>query len=65
MTDDLQEIVEGEDADHSTIMALAQPVPAQNRNNRVKVYELKQNDWYDRGTGFCHGATINVGEHTN
>lgn len=22
---------------------------------RVKVYELKNNDWYDRGTGFCTG----------
>lgn len=62
MTDHLQEIVEGEDADHSTIMALAPPpAPVPNRNNRVKVYELKQNDWYDRGTGFCHGAMINVG----
>ncbi|WPH03004.1 Hypothetical protein R9X50_00587800 [Acrodontium crateriforme] len=23
---------------------------------RVKVYELKNNDWYDRGTGFCGGT---------
>lgn len=22
---------------------------------RVKVYELKDNDWYDRGTGYCTG----------
>ncbi|KAI9731139.1 MAG: Platinum sensitivity protein [Cirrosporium novae-zelandiae] len=22
---------------------------------RVKVYELKENDWFDRGTGFCKG----------
>ena len=26
---------------------------------RVKVYELKNNDWYDRGTGFCTGQFIN------
>ena len=32
-------------------MALA---PANDRR-RVKVYELKNNDWYDRGTGFCAG----------
>jgi protein phosphatase-4 regulatory subunit 3 len=34
-------------------MALAS-VPSQERK-RVKVYELKNNDWYDRGTGFCSG----------
>jgi hypothetical protein len=27
---------------------------------RVKVYELKNNDWYDRGTGFCSGTLANV-----
>ncbi|KAF2434588.1 DUF625-domain-containing protein [Tothia fuscella] len=27
---------------------------------RVKVYELRSNDWHDRGTGFCTGETINV-----
>lgn len=26
---------------------------------RVKVYELKNNDWYDRGTGFCAGQFVN------
>lgn len=25
---------------------------------RVKVYELKNNDWYDRGTGFCTGHYV-------
>ncbi|KAL3480428.1 component of IIS longevity pathway SMK-1-domain-containing protein [Aspergillus californicus] len=25
---------------------------------RVKVYELKENDWYDRGTGFCTGRIL-------
>ena len=27
---------------------------------RVKVYELKNNDWFDRGTGFCTGRIVNV-----
>jgi protein phosphatase-4 regulatory subunit 3 len=27
---------------------------------RVKVYELKSNDWFDRGTGFCTGTIANV-----
>ncbi|KAF2171724.1 hypothetical protein M409DRAFT_63331 [Zasmidium cellare ATCC 36951] len=35
-------------------MALA---PA-NDKRRVKVYELKNNDWYDRGTGFCVGSIV-------
>lgn len=26
---------------------------------RVKVYELKNNDWFDRGTGFCAGRVLN------
>ncbi|KAF2721662.1 DUF625-domain-containing protein [Polychaeton citri CBS 116435] len=29
---------------------------AANERKRVKVYELRNNDWYDRGTGFCSGA---------
>ncbi|KAK5137856.1 hypothetical protein LTR08_006625 [Meristemomyces frigidus] len=39
-------------------MALAQPSTQQERK-RVKVYELKNNDWYDRGTGFCFGQIVN------
>ncbi|KAL4947836.1 hypothetical protein BDW69DRAFT_189826 [Aspergillus filifer] len=31
--------------------------PPSNRT-RVKVYELKENDWFDRGTGFCTGQII-------
>lgn len=27
---------------------------------RVKVYELRDNDWFDRGTGFCTGQTLGV-----
>lgn len=38
-------------------MALAQPPPMHDRK-RVKVYELKNNDWYDRGTGFCTGTVV-------
>ncbi|KAI0858569.1 DUF625-domain-containing protein [Xylaria cubensis] len=32
----------------------AQPVPHPSTDRRrVKVYELRNNDWFDRGTGFC------------
>jgi len=39
-------------------MALVAP-PANDRK-RVKVYELKNNDWFDRGTGFCRGIVVSV-----
>ena len=39
-------------------MALVAP-PAHDRK-RVKVYELKNNDWFDRGTGFCRGVVLSV-----
>lgn len=39
-------------------MALAVPIP--NDRKRVKVYELRDNDWFDRGTGFCTGQILNV-----
>ncbi|KAJ9137228.1 Component of IIS longevity pathway SMK-1-domain-containing protein [Pleurostoma richardsiae] len=40
---------------------MAQPVPHQATDKkRVKVYELRNNDWYDRGTGFCTAAFIQV-----
>ncbi|KAG8168243.1 hypothetical protein KVR01_003932 [Diaporthe batatas] len=36
---------------------MAQPVPHQTTDRRrVKVYELRDNDWFDRGTGFCTAA---------
>ncbi|KAA6411259.1 MAG: hypothetical protein FRX48_04539 [Lasallia pustulata] len=38
-------------------MALALPPP--NDKKRVKVYELRNNDWFDRGTGFCNGQVVN------
>jgi protein phosphatase-4 regulatory subunit 3 len=33
-----------------------------NDRKRVKVYELKNNDWFDRGTGFCRGVVVNQEE---
>lgn len=27
---------------------------------RVKVYELRNNDWFDRGTGYCTGQLVDV-----
>ncbi|KAI9706843.1 MAG: Platinum sensitivity protein [Bogoriella megaspora] len=33
--------------------------PPTNDRKRVKVYELRNNDWYDRGTGFCIGQMVN------
>jgi hypothetical protein len=43
-----------------------QPQPGLAKDKkRVKVYELRDNDWYDRGTGFCTGQILNVCiEHT-
>lgn len=33
---------------------MAQPVPhQQSEKKRAKVYELRNDDWFDRGTGFC------------
>ena len=40
-------------------MELAVANPPSDRK-RVKVYELRNNDWFDRGTGFCTGQIINV-----
>lgn len=31
-----------------------------NDPKRVKVYELRENDWFDRGTGFCVGQVLEV-----
>ncbi|KAF2836744.1 DUF625-domain-containing protein [Patellaria atrata CBS 101060] len=38
---------------------MALVTPPSNERKRVKVYELKSNDWYDRGTGFCTGIIHN------
>ncbi|KAH6688023.1 component of IIS longevity pathway SMK-1-domain-containing protein [Plectosphaerella plurivora] len=38
---------------------MAQAVPHQPTDKkRVKVYELRSNDWFDRGTGFCTAAFL-------
>lgn len=42
---------------------MAQPVPhPATDKKRVKVYELRNNDWFDRGTGFCSAlfATVRI-----
>lgn len=41
-------------------MALVVPPPRDRK--RVKVYELRNNDWFDRGTGFCMGRVAGVSE---
>ncbi|KAL2175738.1 uncharacterized protein P884DRAFT_301482 [Thermothelomyces heterothallicus CBS 202.75] len=40
-------------------LMMAQQVPHQTPDRRrVKVYELRHNDWFDRGTGFCYACWI-------
>jgi hypothetical protein len=42
-------------------LMMAQQVPHQSTDKkRVKVYELRNNDWFDRGTGFCTAAFMQV-----
>jgi protein phosphatase-4 regulatory subunit 3 len=42
-------------------LMMAQPVPHQATDKkRVKVYELRDNDWFDRGTGFCTATFATV-----
>lgn len=41
-------------------MALVVVPPPPNDKKRVKVYELRNGDWFDRGTGFCTGRVVNV-----
>ncbi len=44
-------------------LMMAQPVPHQTPDKRrVKVYELRHNDWFDRGTGFCYACYVLVEE---
>ena len=43
----------------SAAAAAAAAAAASADRRRVKVYELKNNDWYDRGTGFCSGQCVN------
>ncbi|KAL2864751.1 component of IIS longevity pathway SMK-1-domain-containing protein [Aspergillus lucknowensis] len=37
---------------------MASDVQPPSDRKRVKVYELKENDWFDRGTGFCTGRIL-------
>ncbi|KAF8242662.1 DUF625-domain-containing protein [Wilcoxina mikolae CBS 423.85] len=42
------------------------PLPVPNpptTPRRVKVYELRNNDWFDRGTGYCTGQLVNEEPH--
>lgn len=49
-----------EEAEPEPLM-MAQPVPHQTTDKkRVKVYELRDNDWFDRGTGFCFACFVPV-----
>ncbi|KAI9719629.1 MAG: hypothetical protein M1812_003400 [Candelaria pacifica] len=41
---------------------MALNAPTTSDRKRVKVYELRNNDWFDRGTGFCLGQIINQDE---
>jgi hypothetical protein len=64
--DDTIETAEGEP--QPSIMAQAVPNPPHDRK-RVKVYELRNNDWYDRGTGFaiaavCHTWPLRLLSHS-
>lgn len=48
------------DSEYPLTMA-AQPVPHPSTDRRrVKVYELRNNDWFDRGTGFCTATFTTV-----
>jgi len=37
---------------------MALPLSPLHERKRVKVYELRENDWFDRGTGFCAAQHI-------
>jgi hypothetical protein len=39
---------------------MASDLQPPNDRKRVKVYELRDNDWFDRGTGFCMGQILDV-----
>ncbi|KAK0643557.1 component of IIS longevity pathway SMK-1-domain-containing protein [Cercophora newfieldiana] len=42
---------------------MAQPEPDRTTDKkRVKVYELRNNDWFDRGTGFCTAEFVTIEE---
>ena len=44
-----------------SIMAQAVPNPQPvGERRRVKVYELRNNDWFDRGTGFASASVSHI-----
>jgi len=46
-----------------TASTMAQPEPDRTTDKkRVKVYELRNNDWFDRGTGFCTAEFVTIEE---
>ncbi|CAK7227726.1 Platinum sensitivity protein [Sporothrix curviconia] len=50
---------DGEGQHDTSMMAQAVPHPTQTIDRkRVKVYELRNNDWFDRGTGLCSSTYI-------
>ena len=46
-------------------MDMALHVPPAQEKKRVKVYELRENDWHDKGTGFCTAQMIDVSLELN
>lgn len=52
-------------AEGDEALMMAQLVPHQStEKRRVKVYELRNNDWFDRGTGFCCAMVSIVSRHS-
>lgn len=49
-----------EEAPPPTCRTMALEVQPPSDPKRVKVYELRDNDWFDRGTGFCTGQILDV-----
>ncbi len=49
-------MVSEEDPEPAAMIAEPVPPPQSTDKKRVKVYELRNNDWFDRGTGFCTAA---------
>lgn len=45
---------------HSSRQIMALDLQPPDGRKRVKVYELRDNDWFDRGTGFCTGQMLGV-----
>ena len=56
---------DGEGQHNTSMMAQVVPHPTQTIDRkRVKVYELRNNDWFDRGTGLCSSTYITVRAQT-